>query len=208
MKILRKSLLYFRLNKSAAIFNLHCVKHCIWKYLFSLSGSYRWQDTSYLGSFALGQIMISDSQLFFIAQGFLPDLYFVKITFENTSVDWANIIYWSYATCNTDLSESILSSDGLSIYSFFIYGDSINYFLFYASFLTSDGSVLGNRYISNINWNIVSSSAENGEYVAVIVQCTSSSYLILFNTSKSTFITKVSSSNLLYGCSLDQTSER
>ena len=63
----------------------------IWKYIFS-SGSSQCQTVSLITTFAYAQLMLSDSQFFFIGVegGALPPLHLVKITFGGSSTNWAN----------------------------------------------------------------------------------------------------------------------
>ena len=154
------------------------LKLCICRYLFSNSGVFEWQDTSYNGNFAFGQKMISDSQLYFLAVGAEspPLIHFVKVTFGNNAVDWSNILTWAYSSWYSYESESILSSDNTQIYSFFIINFASSTNLFYASFMILDGSVSGNRYISN-----------NAENLGILLSrkrqfCRNSKLLIRFRT--------------------------
>ena len=81
------------------------------------------------------------------------DLYFYKITFGNTAVDWANKLQCPSGICSTSYASSILSSDSTSIYSFFPFGfTSLLYFL---TFSVADGSIVGSWYKSVAEWGYV-----------------------------------------------------
>ena len=115
-----------------------------------------------------GHLMISNSQFFVL--GVAPsspyNLHMYKITFLSTSVNWANQIACSSGTWSAYLSESVLSSDGSTIYSFFLFGSSANTrYLYFCGLSTSDGSVATTRYKSSTVVMQVYGSALNGDYV-------------------------------------------
>ena len=88
-----------------------------------------------------------------------------KITFSSTSADWANKIVCSQVTWSAYLSESILSSDKSTIYSFFAFGSLPTYYLYFAGLSASNGSVVTTRYKSNTSVFDLKGSALNGDYV-------------------------------------------
>ena len=73
--------------------------------------------------FGYGLTMISSTEL--ILCGILATYqnYIYKVSFGNTALSWADKITCSTATCAMNSAEFILSSDGLTLYSFFMYHD-------------------------------------------------------------------------------------
>ena len=114
-----------------------------------------------------GHLMVSNSQFFVLGTATVTpnNLNMFKITFSLTAVNWANQITCS-GTWYAFLSESLLSSDKSTIYSFFLFGLSADpYNLYFAGLSVTDGSVTTTRYklsgtVSNL-WG----SAMNGDYV-------------------------------------------
>ena len=110
--------------------------------------------------------MISNSQFFVL--GAVPssanNLHMYKITFSLTSVNWANQIACPSGTWTASFSESVLSSDGSRIYSFFTFGPT-NTYLYFCGLSVSDGSVRTTRYKSSASVSYVWGSALNGDYV-------------------------------------------
>ena len=111
--------------------------------------------------------MISNSQFFVL--GVAPsspyNLQMYKITFLSTPVDWANQIACSSGTWSAYYSESVLSSDGSTVYSFFLFGASTTRYLYFCGLSVADGSVRTTRYKSNTTVLSVLGSALNGDYV-------------------------------------------
>ena len=135
----------------------------IQSYVFS-SASCQWQSITNI-EIGFGHLMISDSQFFVL--GVSPsapyDLHMYKLTFSKTSVDWADKIACASGTWTSSFSESVLSADGLSIYSFINFGSSR--YLYFVSLSVSTGSVIGTRYKSSVTTNYVWGSALNGDYL-------------------------------------------
>ena len=109
--------------------------------------------------------MISNSQFFVFGVPITSpyNLQMYKITFRSTSVDWANQIIWSSTTWTAYNSESVLSSDGSTIYSFFTFG-ATKYLYFYGLYVSS-GGVATTRHKSSISVSQVWGSALNGDYI-------------------------------------------
>ena len=112
--------------------------------------------------------MITNSQFFVV--GVTPaspyNLLMYKITFSLTSVNWANQILCASGTWDaTSNSESVLSSDGSTIYMFLTFG-ATKYFYF-AGMSVSSGSVTTTRYKSSVSVSFVWRSALNGDYIVV-----------------------------------------
>ena len=135
----------------------------ILSYIFS-SASCQWQSITNI-KIGYGHLMISDTQFFMVGAGpSTPyDLHMYKLTFLNTSVDWADKIACASGTWTSSFSESVLSEDGLSIYSFINFGSSR--YLYFVSLSVSTGSVVGTRYKSSVTTNYVWGSALNGDYL-------------------------------------------
>ena len=110
-------------------------------------------------------LMISDSQFFVLGFDLASsyNLKIYKITFSSISVDWANQLSCSSGTWVSYFSESLLSSDGSTIYSFFTFG--VTKYLYFAGLSVSDGSVTTTRFKSSIAVPDLYGSALNGDYV-------------------------------------------
>ena len=110
--------------------------------------------------------MLSSTQFFVVGTniGVHPILQMYKITFGSSSVNWANQIGCSSTSAwSASLSESMLSSDGSTIYSFFTYGTPL--YLYFAGLSATSGSVTTTRYKSSISVSDVRGSALNGDYM-------------------------------------------
>ena len=109
--------------------------------------------------------MISNTQFFVLgASSTSPyNLQMYKFTFSFTSVNWANQIACVSGTWAASLSDSVLSSDGLTVYSFFTFG--VTKYLYFCGLSVSDGSVATTRYKSSASVLSVYGSALNGDYL-------------------------------------------
>ena len=112
-----------------------------------------------------GHLMVSNNQFFVLGVPSASpyNLQIYKITFLSTSVDWANQITCTSGTWYSSNSESILSSDQSTIYSFFLFGSST--YLYFAGLSVAGGSVVTTRYKSSTSVSRVLESALNGDYV-------------------------------------------
>ena len=182
--------------------NTNISKIC--KYTFSTSSA-QCQTISNI-VIGYGHLMITNSQFFVV--GVTPaspyNLLMYKITFSLTSVNWANQILCALGTWTASNSESVLSSDGSTIYLFLTFG-ATKYFYF-AGMSVSSGSVTTTRYKSNVPVNFMWKSALIGDYIVVSTESPGS--LILYSISSSTFTIKSFSGNNLYGVGLDSSSGR
>ena len=173
--------------------NTNIAKIC--KYTFS-SSSAQCQTISNV-VIGYGHLMITNSQFFVV--GVTPaspyNLLMYKITFSLTSVNWANQILCASGTWVASYSESVLSSDGSTIYMLLTFG-ATKYFYF-AGMSVSSGSVTTTRYKSSIPVNFMRRSAFNGEYIVVATE--SPGTIIMYSISTSTFTIKLFSGNNLYG---------
>ena len=93
-------------------------------YTFSLSSA-QCQTISNINT-GYSQLMISNSQFFVLGTSSASpyNLRMYKITFSFTSVDWANQMACTTMSWSASYSESVLSTDKFTIYSFFTFGSS------------------------------------------------------------------------------------
>ena len=96
------------------------------------------------------------------------NLHMYKIAFLSTSVIWANQVACSSGTWTASYSESVLSSDGSTIYLFFTFG--VSKYLYFAGLSVSDGSVATSRYKSSGTVSDLFGSALSGDYVVSTTQ--------------------------------------
>ena len=150
--------------------------------------------------------MVSNSQFFVLGVPSASpyNLQIYKITFLSTSVDWANQITCTSGTWSASNSESLLSSDQSTIYSFFAFGSTR--YLYFAGLSVTGGSVTTTRYKSNTSALYVWGSALNGDYVVATTQSPTS--LIMYSISSLTFTIKSFSGNNLYGWGVEPSSGR
>ena len=149
--------------------------------------------------------MISNNQFFVLgADPFSSyNLKMYKITFLSTSVNWANQIACTSGIWFASNSESVLSSDRSTVYSFFTFGSTK--YLYFIGLSESDGSVVTARYKSSTSVDYVYGSALNGDYVVTTTQ--SQTALVMYSISSSTFTIK-SFSGYLYGWGVEPSSGR
>ena len=112
--------------------------------------------------------MISNSQFFVLgaAPSSPNNLQIYKITFLSTSVNWANQIVCNTGKWSASNSESVLSSDGSTVYSFFTFGaTSSTSYIYFCGLSVSDGSITTTRFKSDTTVYYAYGSALNGDYV-------------------------------------------
>ena len=141
----------------------------------------KWYSFASISNYFYGDLMISDSQLFFIGVYFYDQtiINMLKVTIGNSHPDWALKTEW-VGDWLIGCSTSILSSDGTNIYTFHVYGNP-NALLMFTTFSKSTGSIVGSRFVSNIAISNAYWAKQNGDYLSVNVQAASSSYLVLYN---------------------------
>ena len=177
----------------------------ICKYTFASSNAQCQTISSILHGY--GHLMISNSQFFVFGVPITSpyNLQMYKITFRSTSVDWANQIIWSSTTWTAYNSESVLSSDGSTIYSFFTFG-ATKYLYFYGLYVSS-GGVATTRHKSSISVSQVWGSALNGDYIIATTSYPIS--IVIYSISSSTFTIKsFISGSYLYGWGVEPSSGR
>ena len=138
----------------------------IYEYTFSSSSAQCQKITNIKDGF--GYLMISNSQFFILgAASTSPNnLKMYKITFSSISVNWTNQIACASGIWSTYNSESLLSYDGSTVYSFFVLGGSSSTrYLYFAGLTVSDGSVATTRYKSSATITGVWGSSLNGDFV-------------------------------------------
>ena len=144
------------------------IKIIILKYLiytFS-SSSAQCQSITNINT-GFGHLMISNNQFFVLGVTTSPyNLQMYKITFLSTSVNWANQIACPSGSWYVDSSESVLSSDESTIYSFFEFWP--NAYLYFCGLSVSSGSVVTTRYKSSTAVGKVYGSALSGDYIVNI----------------------------------------
>ena len=86
------------------------------------------------------------------------------------------------------LSESLLSSDGTKIFSFFTYGNT--YYMYFATLNKADGAVIGSIYKSSTPITGIYGSARKGDLIVLTVYYSCIYYLAMFNTTSSVFTIK------------------
>ena len=168
----------------------------ICKYIFSSSQAQCQMITNIFAGYS--PLKLSDTQFFFIGHDISNYLLHVyKINFSSTSLEWANKIENNPWCSSAGDSESVLSGDSSTIYSFFLYGPSNLKSLYFTSFSASTGNVASTRYkssvsIARISWGI----ALSGDYIVANTEyyC----YLIVYKISSSTFIIKSFSGFAIY----------
>ena len=166
----------------------------LWKYLFSSPSTASWQPATIISTYGDGSIMLNDNQLLLVGFNSASlDLKFLKVTFGSTSVDWSSKISCTTGGCTINYSESILSSDSSMIYWLTAYQIS-SYYLFFTTFNSTDGSVIGSRYRSSVSWLTIFGSGLYSNYIAATIQCyTSSNFVMLIDISSFTFTIRYSS---------------
>ena len=97
-------------------------------------------------------LMINDTELFWITEtkNFNSyDLMFIEFTYTNAPTsNWANILRCSNY-CMLGTSESLISTDKSKIYTLFGH-DKSHWYVSLTVFNSSNGSIVGNKYESNL----------------------------------------------------------
>ena len=103
-------------------------------------------------------------------------------------------------------SESVMSNDMSKIFSFLAYSDSLSN-IYFTTFKTLDGSILGTKYKTTISWSSAFSSVVNGDNVIATLLCTQY-YLVIYNVASDSFTFKSFSNGFLYGLGVESGSGR
>ena len=164
----------------------------LWKYLNSASSSTNCQQINTMYSEVHGQLIITDTTVFLMATENTAqlNLHMYKITFSSTTAVWANKINCPTTNWMIGQSEMTISSDTSKIYNFVNYGaNGAVYGLFFSLSIT-DGSAIGNRYITSDTWGSFYGQVIVGNYLAA-VGTWSGDKLFLFNIVTEVFIIKL-----------------
>ena len=162
----------------------------VWKYLFSSKLTSSCQEGSTLEGYSYTQLLLSDTQIFFIAEdtGSPFTIHMYKLTFGNTTPDWASKILCPYVIWVDPRGVAKLSSDGSSLLIFFNYGAPI--YSFFITLDASTGSSIGTRYKSNYYCLFADGFATLGNYYVFVTQCNSVYTLVLYNMVSTAFTYK------------------
>ena len=135
----------------------------IWKYLFASPTSVSWFETSNLSGNTNNQMKLSDTQLFFISldNSSPSNLHMCKVAFGSTSVDWAKMIMCPTSSWDSYTGETLMSSDGSVMYTFFLYGDTAAMYAHFLSMNPSSGGVIGTRYTKKTKINLYSQVSDS-----------------------------------------------
>ena len=178
------------------------------KYSFSspTNQHYKLNDVT---DYAYGTLMINDTELFWIVKdnNINRNAVFMKLTFANTSADWANQMSCS-GSWSIYYSASLLSTDKSKIYSLFSYAQS-SWNIYFSWFQTSNGAIVGNRYKSTTSWSssYVYGSVLNGDNIFATLYCSPTYYLLIYNIPADSFTFK-SFSDYLYDVATESGSGR
>ena len=179
----------------------------ICKYLFSSPTNLGWQQTIlFRGPFGPRLLPSGDIFLPGYDTNSPVNLHFYKLTYGSTSVSWANKIVTSSGQINS--ASSIYSSDGSKIYSLFDVTESGNDNLYFMTFLSSDGSISGSRYKSNLAVSFVYGCSLNGNYLVALTLVSSVAHLVIINISTFSFASKQFSGSVLNCITFDSYSGR
>ena len=149
--------------------------------------------------------MLSSTQFLILgAEVTVSHLHMYNVNISSTSVTWGNKISCSSSPWYADYSESVLSSDGLSIYSLFIYGSTKR--LYYVCMSASTGNVAATRFRSSVLVSYVYGSALNKDYL--IATTFSPNSLVIYGLNTFVFTIKSFSGSQLFGWGVEPSTGR
>ena len=160
----------------------------IWKHVFSSPTDAQCQNIPSISDYPQGQLMLNDNQFFFIGvDSSVKNSHFFKISYSQQTTDWVKMMECSPSNWyGADFSESLLSSDSSKIYVFASLGEITQSYAYFMTFNSSDGSLIGSRYKSSINWYYTMSSTIYGDLIIAIELCRGFN-IIMYNTTTSAF---------------------
>ena len=160
----------------------------IWKYIFSNPTNAQCQNIPSILDYPQGQLMLDDNQFFFIGvDSSSKKSHFFKISYSQQTTDWVKMMACSPSDWyGADFSESILSLDSSKIYVFASLGEISQSYAYFMTFNSSDGSLVGSRYKSSINWYYTESSTIYGDLI-IAIELWSGFNIIMYNTTNSAF---------------------
>ena len=183
------------------------------KYLFSSPNTVQDFKINGMYYYAVGTLMISDTELFGIITNTIAprNAVFVKLTFASTpAASWAKQIGCS-SGWNTWCSSTLLSLNKSKIYSLFSYQQSLIWNIYFKAINSSDGTTLGNSYRSSA-WTsnpYVFGSVLNGDYLTATIICPGSTYLLIYNIPTDSFVFReFPVGNNLRDCAFESTTGR
>ena len=112
---------------------------------------------------------------------------------------------WSSGSWTIGYSDSILSNDGLKIYSMLTYGSSK--YLYFITLNNSDGQIINSRYKSSQIWSYVWGIALNGDYLAANIEA-SPGLIVLVYLPTQLIIVKNYAFTYPYGLWVEKSSRR
>ena len=190
-------------------YNTDYIPHVL-KYSFSSPTTNQHYVLNSMLYYAYGTLMISDTELFWITRTYSTDnAVFIKLTFANTSADWANKMSCP-GSCDIRYSWSLLSTDKSKIYTLFSYYQSSGFKIYFSWFQISNGAIVGNMYQTTTSWSgsyNVYGSVLNGDNIVATLQC-SSFYLVIYNIPSDSFTFKSFSGSYLYDVATESGSNR
>ena len=119
---------------------------------------------------------------------------------SNTSAVWTNQMSCTSGSWSASLSESLLSTDGSKIFSFFTYQSPRK--MYFAIFNKADGAVIGSRYKSSTTITGIYGSVQKGDLIVLTVYYSSTYYLAMLNTTSNVLVTKQFSGAGLFGAAV------
>ena len=125
------------------------------RYLFSSISTLQCYEMSFMKTYASNQLKISDSKYFIIGiDSSSYNLKLLTLNYGDTTPVWADEISCPSGSCSIVAGDSYLDSTNNKIYSFFTYGSGTTYLQF-TTLDSTNGDVIGSRFISSIEWTNV-----------------------------------------------------
>ena len=194
---------YYVIQKYSPDSNPHVLK-----YTFSSPTNQHYRLSNQV-VYSYATLMISDTELFWISKiNSSPfNAAFVKLTFTNSSADWAKQMSCS-SSWGVGFSGSLLSADKSKLYTLVSYSQTTTN-MYFTVFNTSDGTVLGNKYKSSSAWSSSGGygAVLSGDNVVATFRC-ASWYLLVYSILTDSFTFKLFSGSDLYDWALENWSNR
>ena len=156
--------------------------------MFSDSNNAYWQTVSLVLDSPSLFIVVNNTDFIIgrISTDVKGDLSFMRIKYGSTNVIWSSSILWKTTGCYDQNSDGILSEDSSKFYSWRLYGVNPYYILF-NTFNASDGTAIGNRYVSSVRCTYVSIALKS-KYLVLAVVCNSIPTVALYDYSNDYFM--------------------
>ena len=161
-----------------------------------------------MNQYASNQLKISDSQYFIIGIDTLSpkNLHLLTINTGSTSPLWVKKISCPSSSCSLVGGDSFLDSNN-KIYSYFTYGSPSTY-LQLATLNSTDGSIIGSRFLSNSVWSQVWSKMALSNYILAIGVSWGGYNLVLYSTETDEFTIKRFSGSYVFSFDKERLSGR